>query len=273
MKKLYRISRPLFAVAIIGIFLGGASMVNAKIITNVPPDISADDIKAVVVEDFEGDLGGWKVESSPKKFNTSDENKKRKDPVLSLEMKAIKGAPADLVPEKWSSDGKGLKKDQCLGVHFQFKYPGYNNVTIIPVHPIQFPGRVKGMSVWVHARGKDYTLEAIVTDFKGNSHVIKFGSLNFVGWKPMKAKIPDFIPQSTDSYPQTRTLRLERFVVRSSPNEGVDEVFFFFDQLKVLTESFEVNFDGSDLDKSFKSEKSDSDQAEPKKTEPKKVEK
>ena len=28
----------------------------------------------------------------------------------------------------------------------------------------------------------------------------------------------------------------------------------FFDQLKVLTESFEVNFDGQDLDKAFKSD-------------------
>lgn len=251
MKKLFWISHPLFAVAIIGIVLAGGSAVSAKIVTNVPPDISADDIKAVVVEDFEEDLSGWKVETTPKKFNTSDESKKKKDPVITVELKAVKGAPADLKPEKWSSDNKGTKKDQCLGLHFQFKYPGYNNIAIIPSQPIQFPGRVRGMSIWVHGRGKEYSLEAIVKDYLGNSHIIKFGSLNFVGWKPLKAFVPAFIPQSTDSYPQTKTLKLERFIVRSSPNEGTEEVFLFFDQMKVLTESFEVNFDGQDLDKAF----------------------
>ncbi|HEY1405267.1 MAG TPA: flagellar filament outer layer protein FlaA, partial [Spirochaetota bacterium] len=206
-------------------------------------------------------LSGWKVETTPKKFNTTDENKKKKDPVEIIDLKAIKGAPADLVPEKWSSDNKGIKKDQILGLHFKFRYPGYNSVAIIPPQPIQFPGRVKGMSIWVNARGKDYTLEAIIKDYTGNTHIIKFGSLNFVGWKPLKAYIPTYIPQSTESYPQTKTLRLERFIIRSSPNENNEEVYFFFDQLKVLTESFEVNFDGQDLDKAFKS---DSGETQPK---------
>ncbi|HNX59987.1 MAG TPA: flagellar filament outer layer protein FlaA [Spirochaetota bacterium] len=256
MKKLFWISHPLFAVAIIGIVLAGASAVSAKIVTNVPPDISADDIKAVVVEDFEEDLSGWKVETTPKKFNTSDESKKKKDPVIVAEIKAVKGAPSDLKPERWSADNKGIKKEQVLGLHFQFKYPGYNSVTILPPQPIQFPGRVRGMSIWVQGRGKDYSLEAIVKDHTGLSHILKFGSLNFVGWKPLKVLVPTFIPQSTDSYPQTKTLRFEKFIVRSSPNEGSttegpEEVFFFFDQMKVLTESFEVNFDGQDLDKAF----------------------
>lgn len=254
MNKRVRIVNPLMAVAIFGLVLGGVSVAFGKIITNVPADISADDVKAVVVEDFETGLEGWKIESSPKRFNTSDANKAKKDPVISLEIKGLAGAPSDLVPESWSADGRGTKKEKILAIHFQFKYPGYNNVTIIPPQPIRFPGRVQGMSMWVHGRGKDYYLEAIVKDYTGQSHIIKFGSLNFVGWKPLKAMIPGNIPQSIESYPQTKTLVLEKFVVRSSPSEMTEEVFFAFDQLKVLTESFEVNFDGQDLDKAFKTD-------------------
>ena len=258
MKKVYKVIIPVFAVVFAGVMVLATHIAYAKIVTNVPPDISAEDVKAIVVEDFEGDISGWKVESTPKKFNTTDENKKKKDPVIALDLKQVSGAPADLVAERWSADGKGTKKDKCLGVHFQFKYPGYNSVSIIPKDPIRFPGRVKGLSLWVQGRGKNYDLEAWIKDYNGSVHVIKFGSLNYVGWKPLKARIPEFIPQSIESYPQTKTLVLERLVVRSSPNENTEEAFFFFDQLKVLTESFEVNFDGQDLDKSFKSDSSQS---------------
>lgn len=261
MNKLSRTLVPLCAVAIAGVIAGGVKPVQAKIITNVPADISSMDIKAVVVEDFEGDLSGWVADTTPKKFKTTDANKAKKDPVISSELKAIKAAPSDLTVEKWSSDNKGTKKDQCLGLHFQFRYPGDNSVSIIPPAPLRLPGRVKAISVWVQGRGKDLTLETWVKDFNGNSHVLKFGSLNYVGWKPLKAIVPENIPQSIESYPQTKALLLQRFVVRVSPNENTlddsgyqQENFLFFDQLKVLTESFEVNFDGQDLDKAFKSD-------------------
>jgi hypothetical protein len=260
MKMFLRTFNPLCAVAIAGLTVGIIMPASAKIITNVPADISSLDIKAVVVEDFEGDLSSWKVDTTPKKFKTSDSAKAKKDPVIIAELKAIKGAPSDLVPEKWASDNKGTKKDQCLGVHAQFRYPGNNSISIIPPSAIRLPGRVKAISMWVHGRGKELSLEAIVKDYEGNSHILKFGSLNYVGWKPVKVNVPENIPQAVDSYPQTKALVIDRFIVRISPNENLlddqgyqAESFLFFDQLKVLTESFEVNFDGQDLDKAFKS--------------------
>jgi hypothetical protein len=259
MKMFLKTFNPLCAVAIAGLIVGVVMPVSAKIITNVPPDISSLDIKAVVVEDFEGDLSGWKADTTPRKFKTTDAAKAKKDPVISSEIKAIKGAPSDLVPEKWSSDNKGTKKEQCLGLHFQFRYPGNNSVAVIPPAPIRLPGRVKALSMWVHGRGKEISLEAIIKDYEGNSHILKFGSLNFVGWKPVKVTVPENIPQSVESFPQTKTLVIERFIVRVSPNENLlddqgyqQEAFLFFDQMKVLTESFEVNFDGQELDKAFK---------------------
>jgi hypothetical protein len=77
------------------------------------------------------------------------------------------------------------------------------------------------------------------------------GSLNFVGWRPMKVAIPVNVPQEIQSYPQTRVTKIVRFVIRSTPDAGIEDVYMFFDQLKVLTDVFEVNFDGQNLHKVF----------------------
>lgn len=221
----------------------------SKIITNVEPDISAKELRAVVVEDFEKSPQ-WTVTTTPRQFKDKESNK---NPVPVLEWKIVEGYPADLKVEQWSQNNKGLQKEKVFGVNFQFKYPGPNNVHVIPPEPISLPGRAHGISVWVHGRGNNYYMEVWVKDYKGNVHILKFGSINFVGWRPMQVEIPLNIPQEVDSYPQTKTLKIERFVIRSDPSEIVTNTVFFFDQIKVLTETFEVNFDGSGLESNFDS--------------------
>ena len=62
---------------------------------------------------------------------------------------------------------------------------------------------------------------------------------------------PVTAPQAVDSYPQTKFLRIERFVLRASPNAEIADVYVFFDQLKILTDDYEVNFDGQELHRAF----------------------
>jgi hypothetical protein len=244
---------------------------DSRLNTNVPADISENELKAMVVEYFEASKD-WLIESTPKK--NPDE---KKNPVPLLEMKSVEGGPSDLVPERWAADKKGMEKKNCLGVHFRFKYADSgNSVHLIPPpevqwddptkavysydsrtgssvqeRAIQLPGRAKGISLWVHGRGNDYTLEVWVKDFKGDVHILKYGSINFVGWKPIKVDIPAFVPQEVQSYPQTKVTKIVRFVIRSTVNSGPEETFLFFDQVKVLTDVFEVNFDGQVLHKAF----------------------
>ncbi|MBN2038423.1 MAG: hypothetical protein JW864_00155 [Spirochaetes bacterium] len=243
---------------------------HSKIITNVPSDISAQELRAIVIEDFEK-TADWQVESTPKKNPDP-----KKDPVPSLQLKYLDGAPSDLTPERWTQDKKGMEAKKILGLHFRFKYPGFNSVHIIPPpevqwddqtkkvmtydsrvgkyvqeRAIQLPGQSRGLSMWVHGRGNDYYLEAWVKDWKGEVHIIKFGSMNFVGWRPLVAQIPPYIPQEIESYPQTKLLKIVRFVIRSTPDSITEDTYMFFDQLKVLTDVFEVNFDGQDLHKAF----------------------
>jgi hypothetical protein len=275
----------LVAVLILGVM--SPRTADSKIITNVPADISDEELKALVIDDFEnvqvGDQG-WTIISDPKKFESqvTETKLKMKDPVPTLQMKPIDGYPNDMAVEEWSLTGLGKEKKKCLAVFFQFRYPGPNSVHILcppevewkdktPVltynpstrkdeqeRGIQLPGRAKAISIWVHGRGNPYYLEAWLKDYLGNTHVLKFGSVNFVGWKPLKVEIPIGVPQSYESYPQTRVTKITRFVLRAEENASYQELtaetFFSFDQLKVLTDVFEVNFDGRDLHKAFKGE-------------------
>ncbi len=258
--------------------------VQSKIITNVPADVSGNEMKAIVIEDFEnaviGDTG-WKIESTPKVFAKAETEQKlkMKNPVTKLEMKLIAGGPNDMNVEEFSVTDKGKKKDKLLGVGFKFRYPGPNEVHLLappevdwkdktPVltynpntgkdeqeRGVQLPGQSKGISLWVHGRGHPYRLEAWVKDFRGSTHVLKFGSVNFVGWRPMKVEIPVGIPQSFESFPQTRVTKIVRFVLKAEPSAPREELtettYFFFDQVKVLTDTYEVNFDGNELHKVF----------------------
>ena len=262
---------------VMGMVPGPAS---SKIVTNVPADISGEELMAVVIEDFENAKSGqdgWWVESVPKKFEKAETEQKlkMKNPVVKLEIKVIPGFPNDMNVEEWSLTDMGKKKEKCLGVSFKFRYPGANEVSILPppeIHwkekkpmmtynpntgkdeqerGVELPGQAKAISIWVHGRGLPYHLELWLKDYKGATHILKFGSVNFVGWRPLKVHIPVSVPQTNESYPQTRITKITRFVLRADQNapkeEMMQEAYFFFDQLKVLTDKYEVNFDGENL--------------------------
>ena len=171
-------------------------------------------------------------------------------------------------PQNLANDETNKK---CLGLRFKFIYPGKNVVALMPpasrkiyrtldeldhnnkpkiqeTPGIKLPGKVKALSVWVLGRGNDYTLEAWVQDWKGTTHVLKMGSVNFVGWRPLSAKVPVGVPQDIDTYPQTKNLVLTKLVLRSKPTANTEKVVIFFDSIKVLSDVYDVHFDGADVD-------------------------
>jgi hypothetical protein len=269
-----------------GAILSGQRTAVSRTKNNPLDDVSSKEELPLVIEDFEnattGDKG-WAVESDPKPILSKETEKKRKmkNPVPRLEIKIIPGSPAAMGSEEWSLNGMGMKKEKLLGVSFRFRYPGANAVSILPPPEVdwkdrspklammpatgreeqerglELPGRVRGISLWVMGQGAPYDLEAWVKDYRGETHVLKFGSVNFVGWRPVTASIPAGMPQADRSSSDSRTAKLTRFVLRAQVNASSEELYetsyFFFDQLKVLANLYRPNFDGVDLEKIFDS--------------------
>lgn len=276
----------------------------SRIETNVPADLSGEETRAIVIDDFENvkiaastEEDGWFITSNPKVYTKAkdEETLKKKNPVMSLDLKPVDGGPNDMkVEDAFSITGLGKEKKKIMGLKFRFRYPGNNVVTIeapkevdwkertpvmtydqalrtdVQERGLQIPGRAKAISLWVHGRGFPYTLELWVKDFKGDVHILEKQSINFVGWRPMVFDIPQNLPQSSDSYPVTRTAKLVRMVIREVTSvsgehsrtsaRNASDVYVFFDQIKVLTDTYEVFFDGQDMHKAFEGGSSSSNQ-------------
>lgn len=291
--RIFIVTLCMTAAFIVGFGIKGYS----KIVTNVPADVSGDETRAIVVEDFENSKiaantedDGWFITSNPKVYTKAkdEETLKKKNPVMSLELKYIDGGPNDMkVEDQFSITGLGKEKKKILGLKFRFRYPGPNVITIeapkevdwkertpvltydqalrqdVQERGLQIPGRAKAISLWAHGRGFPYTLELWVKDFRGDVHILEKQSINFVGWRPLTFNIPENIPQTTDTYPVTRTTKLVKLVIREVTSvsgehtrtsaRNASDIYVFFDQIKVLTDTYEVFFDGQDMHKAFES--------------------
>ncbi|MCX7633844.1 MAG: flagellar filament outer layer protein FlaA [Turneriella sp.] len=235
-------------------------------------DVDAQELRSIQVEGFESE--SWTAIVTPG------------DPEAIPAVVDDKGVP--MQGEKWNSPEFKIVGDankpcrpqnlafdetnkRCQGLRFKFIYPGNNVVVLLPppskkvyrvldeldhnnkpkiqeIPGIKLPGKVRALSLWVLGRGNDYTLEAWVQDWKGSTHILKFGSVNFVGWRPLVAKVPENVPQDIDTYPQTKNLVLTKLVLRSRPTANTEKVVIFFDSIKVLTDMYDVHFDGADVD-------------------------
>lgn len=223
-------------------------------------DVIADDqtvnLQSAVIQDFDNpDAQPWFLIGS--KFATKNY------PKLSF----VKTWPVSL--HGANTEGKDLRS---LGIAMLFDRMEYNWVDIVPgkksgegpdvtYAPIEIPlpGRVAMLDMWVWSGNFDYYIEAFVRDYKGIVYTLPMGNLTHIGWKNMRCYIPANIPQSKKYLPAKEGISLVKFRIWTRPTERVvmpvaadasdfeKAIYFYFDQIKVLTDTFETLYDGDSL--------------------------
>ncbi|MFQ3547166.1 MAG: flagellar filament outer layer protein FlaA [Termitinemataceae bacterium] len=207
-------------------------------------DEKAVNLESRILENFDGTSGYiWKVAAS--KFATKTESESF--PKLAL----ISTWPAAI--HGYNREGKNIKS---LGIWGRFDRKGYNWIDVYPVAKddkdekpaeIPIPGRVQLLDMWVWGANFNYYMEAYVRDYKGVVHIINMGDLSFEGWKNLRINIPSNIPQAKMTLPKRQGLTLVKFRIWTRPVERVDDFQVYFNQIKVLTDTFESLFDGDEL--------------------------
>ena len=152
-------------------------------------------------------------------------------------------------------EGKDLKS---LGIWGRFDRRGYNWIDVYPVaakldggeyepFEIPIPGRIQSLDMWVWGSNLSYYLEVYFRDYQGVIHSLYLGDLHYQGWRNLRVRIPSSIRQSKRVLPSLASLSFVKFRIWTMPMERVDNFYIYFDQLKILTDTFESLFDGDNL--------------------------
>ena len=220
------------------------------------------DYRAIILEAFNGDrnhewsFGGrsfsydfdWTLDAS--RFATSTNNDTY---------------PKQAYVEAWPTQVYGINRNSELdlrsfGIWGKFDRRGYNWVDIYPVRPdssgvgenpepfeIPIPGRIRSLDLWVWGSNLNYTLEAYFRDYNGVIHAVDLGSIAHRGWKNLSAQIPTSIRQEKRILPNLANLSFVKFRIWTGPMERVDNFYVYFNQFKILTDTFEMYYDGDEL--------------------------
>ncbi|MBI9103414.1 MAG: flagellar filament outer layer protein FlaA [Spirochaetales bacterium] len=169
--------------------------------------------------------------------------------------------PRQTYAPAWPDALHGVNREevdyQVLGVNARFDRQGYNYLEFIPVktgddgevvaNPLEIEGRVKYLDMWIWGSQFDYYVDVHIEDYTGVVWTLNLGDINYTGWRNLRVEIPHYIPQSETYIPYLKSLKLVKFVVWTRPSERVADFYMYFDQIKVLTDTFESTFDGDDL--------------------------
>ena len=225
-------------------------------------DTNVVDYRAVILEAFNGDrshewsYGGstynydfdWALDAS--KFATSNNTDT---------------FPKQTYVEAWPVQVYGVNRNyeqdlRSFGIWGRFDRRGYNWIDIYPVLPdsggvgeypepfeIPIPGRIRSLDMWVWGSNLNFTLEAYVRDYRGIIHAIDMGPISHTGWKNLSVQIPAWIPQEKRILPHYANLSFVKFRIWTGPLERVDNFYVYFNQFKILTDTFETYYDGDEL--------------------------
>ncbi|MDR3302907.1 MAG: flagellar filament outer layer protein FlaA [Treponema sp.] len=203
----------------------------------------------------------WKIEGS--KFSTKKDAAGEDLESPFPRLLPIKAYPQALVRPGSDTDTSNMR---VLGINSSFTRRGYNWIDVYPEGPdnaekgigFDIPGRIRYIDMWVWGSNLNYSLEAYFRDYNGLVRTVNMGSLAYEGWKNLQVPIPANFPQTRKVLPYLTPLRFLKFRIWTSPTEIVDQldptdphkkigVYVYFDNLRILTDTFEGAYDGEEL--------------------------
>ncbi|MBN2653172.1 MAG: hypothetical protein JXR63_12405, partial [Spirochaetales bacterium] len=169
-----------------------------------------------------------------------------------------RAAYASARPRQLKMTEEAGKDYKVLGVSSQFRRRGYNYVEIFPVRkgsspeakeyePLNVKGYCEEFTMWVWGANFDYEIVIYVRDFHGIIYPLRAIKLNYAGWRLLRFPIPKHIPQLVKEMPQERPIEIVKIGITTTPFARVDMFYIYFDELKVVTNTYKAQFDGFEL--------------------------
>ena len=132
------------------------SLLSAQVVSNTF-GFQMEDIRSVVLDDFEDNDNNWQVDGSRFKADGFPKIKPM-----------VEGTPIALQSKYAEGDN-----EYVLGVRAAYTRKGYNRLWIYPEEEIVVPGHAKKIDLWVWGANYHYQLEAHFRDYRGIVHIIR----------------------------------------------------------------------------------------------------
>ncbi|TVR59514.1 MAG: flagellar filament protein FlaA [Spirochaetaceae bacterium] len=151
----------------------------------------------------------------------------------------LPGAPADKQPIPEEEElGIVEADDFVLGVKAEFFRRNNTHIVVAPVRPLNVPGIVKTLSVWVVGRNLNHRVSVMIRDHFGNTAVLQMGRLNFSGWRQMTTAIPPTIVQRDPHFLNRSGIQVVGFLIEPALMETYGSFYVYFDDLRGVTDLF-----------------------------------
>lgn len=156
-----------------------------------------------------------------------------------IALRGLPGHPPNAKPVPGAQQaGINIPDNTVLGVKVIFFKRGYDQFSVLPLHPIPVEGIVKTLSVWVVGRNTNHVLSVLVRGIDGEVAKLPLGKLNFVGWKKLTVAIPPSVVQTNYHYSNHSGIEIEGFVIDTAPLEAYGTFYMYFDDLTAVTDLF-----------------------------------
>ena len=137
--------------------------------------------------------------------------------------------------------------NHIFGVKTHFDDRGFDRVEMSPPQEFVIKGKARQFSIWVLGRKFRHTLYIKLRDYRGKTHNLRMGRLDFFGWRKFTVTVPGWLPQSARYALLDKNLHFVSLFVTSDVHEVPGTFYFYLDNLKVLVDRAELQYPGSEI--------------------------